>query len=253
MSIMRTTMRKHTAIIMTRRRDNAGGASDVASTHLYRLLAWLSPAYPVGAFSYSSGLEWAVEAGDVHDAATLQDWLAVVIGQGGGFCDAVFLVHAHHAATAGDDTALREAAELAAAFAPSKERHLETTAQGRAFVEATRAAWPCAALDRLVSVWDEIAYPVAVGVAAAGHGIAVAPSVAAYLQAIAANLVSAGVRLIPLGQTDGQRVMAALEGMVAVTAARALATPLDEVGSAAFRADLASMRHETQYTRLFRS
>ena len=230
-----------------------GETSELASNSLYRLMAWLSPSYPVGAFSYSSGLEWAVEASDVCDAATLQDWLAVVIGQGGGFCDAVFLIHAHHAATAGDDTALRKVAELAAAFAPSRERHLETTAQGRAFVEATRAAWPCAALDRLASVSDEFAYPVAVGVAAAGHGIPVAPSVAAYLQAVAANLVSAGVRLIPLGQTDGQRAMAALEGMVAVAAQRALATPLDEVGSAAFRADLASMRHETQYTRLFRS
>ena len=145
-------------------------------------------------------------------------------------------------------------AELAAAFAPSKERHLETTAQGRAFVEATRAAWPCAALDRLAAAWDgPVAYPVAVGVAAAGHGIALEPALAAYLHAVTANLISAGVRLIPLGQTDGQRLLAALEPIVAATAARALATPLDQVGGAAFRADLASMRHETQYTRLFRS
>jgi urease accessory protein len=246
----RTHTATHTATIMGRRSGEAGA---IASPDLYRLLAWLSPSYPVGAFSYSSGLEWAVEAGDVHDALSLQDWLAVVIGQGGGFCDAVLLVHAHHAVMQGDDAALRAVAELAAALAPSRERHLETTQQGRAFVEATRAAWPCAALDRLVAVWDEVAYPVAVGVAAAGHGIPVAPSTAAYLQAVAANLVSAGVRLVPLGHTDGQRVMAALEAIVSVTAARALATPLDKVGSAAFRADLASMRHETQYTRLFRS
>lgn len=227
---------------------------DLASPALYRLMAWLSPSYPVGAFSYSGGLEWAVEAGDVKDAATLQEWLAVVIGQGSGFCDAAFLVHAHQAVTTGDDTALHAVAELAAAFAPSKERHLETTAQGRAFVEATRAAWSCPALDGLVSVWDgPIAYPVAVGVAAAGHGIPVEPCLGAYLQAIAANLVSAGVRLIPLGQTDGQRVVAALEGVIGTAAKRALTTPLEEVGSAAFRADLAGMRHETQYTRLFRS
>jgi len=124
------------------------------ATALYRLMAWLSPAYPVGAFSYSSGIEWAVETADIKDAATLKRWLATVIGDGGGFCDAVFFVHAHRAVKANDDTALREVAELAAAFAPSKERHLETTAQGRAFVEATRAAWPCAALDRLAAVWD---------------------------------------------------------------------------------------------------
>ena len=234
--------------------EGASAKSHLAPSTLYRLMAWLSPSYPVGAFSYSGGLEWAVEAGDVTDAETLQRWLAVVIGEGGGFCDAVFLLHAHRAVAAPDDTALRAVAELAAAFTPSKERHLESTAQGRAFLDATRAAWPCAALDRLIAVWDgPIAYPVAVGVAAAGHGIPVEPGLAAYLQAVAANLVSAGVRLIPLGQTDGQRVVAALEAVVAATVERALATPLDEVGGAAFRADLASMRHETQYTRLFRS
>ncbi len=140
-----------------------------------------------------------------------------------GFCDAVFFVHAHRAVTAENDGALRDVAELAAAFAPSKERHLETTAQGRAFVEATRAAWPCAALDRLAAIWDgAIAYPVAVGVAAAGHGVAVEPALSAYLHAVTANLISAGVRLIPLGQTDGQRLLAAFEPIVAATAARAL-------------------------------
>jgi urease accessory protein len=224
------------------------------SAALYRLMAWLSPAYPVGAFSYSSGIEWAVEAGDVGDAASLERWLAVMIGEGGGFCDAVFLVHAHRAAAASDDAALRAAAELAAAFAPSKERHLETAAQGRAFLDTTRAAWPCAALDRLLAVWDgAVALPIAVGVASAGHGLPLAPVLPAYLQAMAANFVSAGVRLVPLGQTDGQRVLAALEPVVAATAERALAAALEQVGSASFRADLASMRHETQYTRLFRS
>jgi urease accessory protein len=217
-------------------------------------VSWLSPAYPVGAFSYSSGLEWAVEAGDITDAETLRHWLATMLGDGGGFCDAVFFVHAHHAARSDEDAALRAVAELAAAFAPSKERFLETTAQGRAFLDATRAAWPCMALERLLNVWDgPFAYPVAVGVATAGHGIALEPALAAFLHAIAANLVSAGVRLIPLGQTDGLRVLAALESVLATTAARALACPLEAVSGAAFRADIASMRHETQYTRLFRS
>jgi urease accessory protein len=218
---------------------------------LYRLQAWLSPGYPVGAFSFSSGLEWAIEAGDIIDAPSLQRWITVILADGGGFCDAVFFVHAHRAIEQRDDKALAAVAELALAFAPSKERHLETTAQGNAFLAATRAAWPCAALDRLGT--GPCAYPVAVGTAAAGHGIALAPALAAYLHALAANLISAGVRLIPLGQTDGQRVLAALEPVVAAVAGRALTTPLDEVGSAAFRADLASLHHETQYTRLFRS
>ena len=153
-----------------------------------------------------------------------------------------------------DDAALRAVAELAAAFAPSKERHLETTAQGRAFLDTTRAAWPCAALDGCCGLGRagrlsgrgrrRRARVMAFRSSRRSH---------AYLHAVAANLVSAGVRLVPLGQTDGQRVLAALEPVVAATAERALVTPLDEVGSAAFRADLASMRHETQYTRLFRS
>jgi urease accessory protein len=228
----------------------AGDAAFPAAA-LYRLQAWLSPGYPVGAFSFSSGLEWAIEAGDIADAPSLQRWIAVILSGGGGFCDAVFFVHAHHAIEQDDDKALAAVAELALAFAPSKERHLETTAQGGAFLTATRAAWPCAALNRLGT--GACTYPVAVGAASAGHGISLAPALAAYLHALAANLISAGVRLIPLGQTDGQRVLAALEPIVAATAERALVTPLDEVGSAAFRADLASLRHETQYTRLFRS
>jgi urease accessory protein len=233
--------------------DDLEAAFDAAG--LYRLMGWMSPSFPTGGFSYSSGLEWAVEAGDVTDAGALESWLGVVISEGGTFCDAVFFVHAHRAITdvASDDT-LRNLVALAAAFAPSKERHLETTAQGNAFVIAARAAWPCAALERLVALSPEpYAYPVAVAVTAAGHGIALRPALLAFLHGVMANLVSAGLRLIPLGQTDGQRVTAALEPAVHAAAARALATPLDDVGGAAFRADIASMRHETQYTRLFRS
>jgi urease accessory protein len=243
--------------LILRSRAKRGISKDegpVASSALYRLMAWLSPAYPVGAFSYSSGIEWAVEAGDIKDAQSLKRWLAVAVSEGGAFCDAVFLVHAHRAIAGNTKKALHEVAELAAAFAPSKERHLETTAQGRAFVEATRAAWPCEALDQLAETWDgPVAYPVAVGVAAAGHGIPLEAALNAYLHAVTANLISAGVRLIPLGQTEGQRVLAALEPVAAATAQRALATKLDDVGGAAFRADIASMKHETQYTRLFRS
>jgi urease accessory protein len=189
---------------------------------LYRLMAWLSPAYPVGAFSYSSGIEWAVESGDIKDAETLRAWLAVMIGEGSGFCDAVFFVHAHRASAANDDASLRAVAELAAAMAPSKERLLETATQGRAFLDATRAAWPCEALARLDAAWNgAVALPVAVGVTCAGHGIACEAALQAFLHALTANWISAGVRLIPLGQTDGQRVLAALEATVTASATRA--------------------------------
>ena len=225
-----------------------------ASAALYRLMAWLSPAYPVGAFAYSSGLEWAIEAGDVTSAEALHGWLATLLADGAGFCDAVMFAHAYRAAEAGNDIALAKVAELAAALAPSRERFLETTAQGRAFLNATQAAWPCAALDRLAMLSsDVLAYPVVVGVAAAGHSLPLGQALAAYLQALTANWVSAAVRLIPLGQTDGQRAIAALEQAIGATAQRALAASLDDIGGGVFRADIASMRHETQYTRLFRS
>lgn len=235
-------------------RHSAGYEQVGDSATLYRLLAWLSPAFPVGAFSYSSGLEWAVETGDVKDMESLQGWITTIVGEGGGFCDAVFFVHAHRAIDQDNCDFLRNVCALAAALSPSKERHLETTAQGRAFVATASAAWPCPALDRLVTLWSgPLAYPVAVAVTSAGHGLALEPALLAFLHAITANLISAGVRLVPLGQTEGQRLVAALEAVVSDTAMRASATRLDDVGGAAFRADLASMCHEVQYTRLFRS
>jgi urease accessory protein len=221
---------------------------------LYRLMTWLSPAFPVGAFSYSSGTEWAVEAGDIVDGATLQDWLSSMLSDGPGFCDGVFLAQAHRAAASSDDEALRDVAELAAAFAPSRERHLETASQGRAFIEIARAAWNCDGLDRLIGACDSaIVYPVAVGIGSAAHAIPLAPTMHAFLHALTSNWISAGSRLIPLGQTDSQRALAALEPVVVNTGRRAIEATLDDLGSATFRADLASMRHETQYTRLFRS
>lgn len=222
---------------------------------LYRLMTWLSPSFPVGAFSYSSGIEWAVENGDISNAETLQDWLSAMLSDGAGFCDGVILCHAWRAAATGNDDAMRDVAELAAALAPSRERNLETTAQGRAFADIAGATWNCAALERLLGVVPPgpIAYPVAVGTVAAGHGVPLDLTLHAFLHAQTANWISAGVRLIPLGQTDSQRVMAMLEPVVGVVSQRALAAALDDIGSATFRADLASMRHETQYTRLFRT
>ena len=232
----------------------SGGMLESEATALYRLMTWLSPAFPVGAFSYSSGIEWAVEAGDITDAASLRGWLAAMLADGSGFCDGVFLAQVHRAASSNDDRGLHEIAELAAAFVPSRERQLETSAQGRAFVEIVRAAWNCDGLDQMISCCDcAIVYPVAVGLVTSAHAIPLPPAMHAFLHALTSNWISAGARLIPLGQTDSQRVLASLEPVAAATAKRALEASLDDLGSATFRADLASMRHETQYTRLFRS
>ncbi len=250
-TVMSMTRIAATTIRMTTAADDLSAADAAA---LYRLMTWLSPAFPVGAFSYSSGIEWAVEAGDISDAASLRDWLAAMLTDGPGFCDAVFLVHAYRAAAADDASALRMIAELAAAFAPSRERHLETSSQGRAFIEIVRAAWTCDALERAIAgCAGPIVYPVAVGLTGASHGVLLGATLHAFLHAVVSNWISAGARLVPLGQTDCQRLLVMLETDVNTTAARALHATLDDLGSATFRADIASMRHESQYTRLFRS
>lgn len=255
MVIMGTTMVTRMLMTTIRREPHQAEAmmgTDAAA--LYRLLTWLSPAFPVGGFSYSSGIEWAVEAGDVGEAESLRDWLAAMLAEGSGFCDGVFLSQAHRAVAAADHAALRDVAGLASAFVPSRERQLETTAQGRAFIETVRAAWNCPDLEpALVQCDGAIVYPVAVGIVSAAHAIPLDPTLHAFLHALVANWISAGSRLIPLGQTDCQRVLALLEPVVAATAERARLAGFDELGSATFRADLASLRHETQYTRLFRS
>ncbi len=218
------------------------------------LFLWLSPAFPVGSFAYSHGLEWAVEAGDIVDARSLGDWLADLAAFGAPHTDAMLFAAAHRAVEAKDWRALNEINELAIALAGSAERRLETTAQGGAFRAATRAAWDCDALARVPErAGDAIAYPIAVAAAAAGHGMARERAAQAFVVALFANLVSAAVRLSVVGQTDGQRVLAGILREIGAMAREAAAATLDDLGAAAFRSDIAAMRHETQYSRLFRS
>jgi urease accessory protein len=229
-------------------------SAKLAAADLYRLMTWLSPAYPVGAFAYSSGIEWAVEAGDITDAAGLQPWLGAMLEVGAGLSDGILFAQTHRAIAHGDAACAVAIAELAAALSPTRERYLETTTLGRTFAEVTRAAWSCPALDELQAIWvGPLTYPVAVGAVCGGHGIPLAASLHAFLTALLSNWISAGVRLIPLGHTDGQRLLRALEPSVAATTQRALAATLEDCASATFRADIASARHESQYTRLFRS
>src|SRR4051812_42453648 len=221
---------------------------------LLPLMAWLSPAFPVGGFAYSHGIEWAHEDGDVTDAASLEAWLAALLAHGAARNDAILLAASHLAAQAQDERSLAEAAELALALATSAERRLETVTQGDAFRLACAAAWPCPAFDFFDRAWPEsVAYPVAIGVAAAGHGIPLEAALEGFVFAFLSNLTSAAVRLGALGQTDGQRVLAALTPNARALAAFAIDATLDDLGGAAFRSDLAALRHEAQYTRLFRS
>lgn len=221
---------------------------------LQRLLAWLSPAFPIGAYTYSHGLETAVEAGLVRSAEDLSEWLEVLLCHGSGFGDAIFLGQAWQAVMAGDEARLAGLSEHAMAFQPAAELRLETAQQGRAFLAAIVKAWPCPALVRLQAMaLAALPYPIVVGTACAGHGIALRWSITGYLHGFVANLVSAGVRLIPLGQSDGLAVMARLEPVVTTVTDTALESGLDDLASAVPMVDWCAMRHETQYTRLFRS
>ncbi|WP_445681714.1 urease accessory protein UreF [Radicibacter daui] len=219
---------------------------------LYRLMAWLSPSYPVGAFSYSHGLEAAIDAGEVRSAGDVARWIATVLEVGGGWTDAVLFCAAWRAVE--DPAGLEEVAELAAAFRATSETALETSQQGAAFVKVTGDAWPDERLAAFVAAraGEPVAYPVAVAVAMAGR-MPLEAALHAYLHAFAANLVSAAVRTVPLGQTDGQRAIALLEPAVARAASRALTADPSRLGTAAPLAELHSIHHETQYTRLFRS
>jgi urease accessory protein len=224
---------------------------------LYRVLTWFSPGFPIGAFSYSHGLEAEADHGRVHDRETLQQWIAAVVALGAGRMDADTVRDAHRAASTQDLDALAAANRRCLAFRATPEMALETTAQGEAFFATCSAAWPDPFLDRwavmLKKAGDPVCHAAAVGVVTARAGIALGCALTAYLQAMAANLMSAGLRLGIVGQTDGQRILAALEPVVGEAVADALTRDPAAFGGAAVTVDLASMVHETQYTRLFRS
>lgn len=214
---------------------------------LLRLMAWLSPAFPVGGFAYSHGLERAVQDGLVADTASLAFWLETLVEMGSGWNDAVLFTEAWRRARHGGD--LHEIADLAEALAGSRERHTETMLQGAAFLKAA-AAWANPVLGRLPA---ECAYCIAVGAVAGGNGIALQDAMSAFLQAFFSNLVQAAIRLGIVGQTDAMALLAGFEPLALSTAARAAGSTLDDLGGCAFISDIMAMKHETQYSRLFRS
>jgi urease accessory protein len=224
---------------------------------LLRLQNWLSPAFPTGAYSYSHGLEWAVEAGHIHDRKSLVAWLEADLCHGSGRNEAIFFGEAWRGAIDDDRARLFEIAELAAAFRGTAEFVLESSQQASACLAMLRRVWPDRVLDWLADILCERqvqpALAVVLGVRSARQGIPAILALPAFLQSYVANLVTAGVRLIPLGQTDGQLALAELEQAVLAASKQAKNATIDDLGSAAFMVDLASMAHETQYTRLFRS
>jgi urease accessory protein len=229
----------------------------VAPLALLRLQSWLSPAFPIGSYSYSHGIEWAVDAGAVHDRLSLVAWLEADLCHGSGRNEAIFFSEAWCRAADPDGTKLFEIAELAAAFRGTSEFVLESSQPGQACLAMLSQVWPDRVLDSLAETLRERhvqpALAVVLGARAARLGIPARLALPAFLQSYVANWVTAGVRLIPLGQTDGQLAIAELEEAVLAASAQAASSNIEDLGSAAFMVDLASMAHETQYTRLFRS
>lgn len=212
---------------------------------LVRLMIWLSPAFPVGGFNYSHGLEEAVASGLVADRDSLVTWIEGLLLRGSAWNDLVLLAEAWR--RTGEDCDLMEVADLAEALAGSAERRLETMNQGGAFLAAA-SKWEGGTTTGLGS---RAALPVAVGACSARSGLPLEACLAAFLQAFVSNQVQAAQRLMPIGQTGGIEALSALEPLIGETAARAALSTLDDLGSSTLNAEIAAMRHETMPSRIF--
>jgi urease accessory protein len=209
---------------------------------LLQLLAFMSPAFPVGGFAYSHGLERAIDDGVVASADEVRDWIESLLVHGSGWNDAVLFAAAYDAS----DEVRLEIDELALALAASRERELETSDLGQSFAKAV-------AIMSVSKAMNFQTYPVAVAAACQKACIDKRSGLLAYLQAFSNNLIAVAVRLVPLGQTKGLEVMRDLMPVISTTAERALTASLDDLGSSTLLSDIASMKHETQYSRVFRS
>ena len=231
-------------------RDTNG--ESLSGSALIRLLTWMSPAFPLGTFTYSHGLETAISEGIIHDRASTHAWINALLERGGGWSDAILLAQSWHAAGK-DIGAIRELNDLALAMAPAAERYLETTQQGTAFLKASKA-WPVALHDELDrSGIEAIALPVILGAMARQHNIPLDAILPASLHAFGSNLISVAMRLVPLGQSDGLALQAVLEPTLLHCAKQARKATLKDIGTSCLLSDIAAMRHENLTTRIFRS
>ncbi|MEJ8474916.1 urease accessory protein UreF [Roseibium algae] len=261
-TIMATANKAISTVIMM---DTLMTTDIVSSAALYRLLTFLSPAFPIGAYTYSHGLEQVIEDGDVSDAASLLAWLEDVLRYGAGCSDAILVKETMLAVQACNETAVRELIDLGLTLQPSKERYLETSAQGTAFIDAVTKAWTPECNTPKGTLFAKLTdptspdtpkswpYPIAVGLTAAAWSIPVEATLTGLLHAFAANIISVAVRAVPLGQSDGQRTLAKLEPAIEDVTKQALVADLTDLGTSTFLTDIASMAHETKYSRLFRS
>ena len=219
------------------------------SIYLARLLQLASPALPVGAYSYSQGLEAAVEAGIVRDAASAERWIADVLAFSVARMEAPVLLRLCRAWNAGDAAAAARWNALFLASRESAELRAESVQMGysltRLLGELDTGGGPAA--------WDEVSFPAAFAYAVARWNIDARDALVAYLWAWCENQVMAALKAVPLGQTAGQRILLALGESIPAVAAGASRLDDDSLGNYAPGLALLSARHETQYSRLFRS
>ena len=201
------------------------------------LLSWFSPSFPIGSFNFSHGLEAAIEYEFVYDKITLEEWIKHLILNGAGKTDSILLSNSYNG---------KEVNELALALCSSKERWIETSNLGKAFCKNINDNWDC-------KINKNLAYPVAVGKAGKYFKIPLEKLLIAFLQSFASNLINVGMKHIPLGQSEGQKILIKFLPVIETQANIYQTAHVNDLGSSAFLSDLSSMYHETLNNRIYQT
>ena len=206
---------------------------------LITVMQWLSPAFPIGGFAYSHGLEWAINKGHVGNREELQKWISDLLEYGSLKNDAILI----KLVLQGSDP--KEINELAMALCPASERLSETQLQGGAFCKIMRDVWSLEI--------DDLTLPIALALAAKNESIDQNLVLPAYLHSFCSNLISVAMRLIPIGQTDGQKTLRELSPLILDSVRAVAKSDKDDLGSACFLSDVSAMQHEYLQPRVFKT
>ncbi len=206
------------------------------------LTQWLSPSFPVGAFAYSHGLEQAIRSHWIENGEDLREWLDTLIRHGSGRSDAIWI---RLAWACKDMSDVQELNAQCRAFAPALERQREAERQGAAFSNVASHVWGLKL--------PMLQLPINLGFAARQEGLDIEAVIALYLQSFLSNLTAAAQRLMPMGQTEGQSILAQLNAACIEVAADSRDMGIEDISSTAFLSDIAAMQHETLQPRIFQS
>lgn len=229
-----------------------GTTITLTDSHLLSILQLASPALPVGAYSYSEGLEMLIENGTITNSQNLKQWLEAELRYGAMRLDAAVMVRVWQAAKVGDVETLRRWNLWLSAARETEELRASAWQMGRSLMQLLGKLQP-EILPLADAVGIPCNYAIAFGIASAHWNINIQAALLAYLHSWATNLITAGIKLIPLGQTAGQELLLELQGLFSAATVEILALADDDLGCCSWGLSLASMQHETQYTRLFRS